>query len=165
MLSQTKAHFYILNSCVCVAVTALLKFWFGKQTFGFQKCSVACFDKWLLIIIDKRREWWLTTVCQVWPWHKARATQRNICKFNYIYIYIVEFLEIEVKEMHFPEPLHKCKHFQQFFLQQQGRKHTTTWNRGIRPMDLMCMLVMREHIHRFKAADVILATVYQNSEH
>ena len=29
MLSRTKAHFYILN-------------WFDKQTFGFQKYSVAC---------------------------------------------------------------------------------------------------------------------------
>ena len=45
MQSQTKAHFYILNWRVPVAVTALFTFWFDKQTFGFQKCSVASFDK------------------------------------------------------------------------------------------------------------------------
>ena len=39
------AHFYILNLSVRVAVTALFTFWFDKQTFGFQKCSAACFDK------------------------------------------------------------------------------------------------------------------------
>ena len=55
MLCRTKAHFYILNWRVLVAVTALFTFWFDKQRFGFQKCSVACFDKWPLIIIDERR--------------------------------------------------------------------------------------------------------------
>ena len=55
MLSRTKAHFYILNWLVRIAVTALFTLWFDKQTFGFQKYSVACFDKWPLIMIDKRR--------------------------------------------------------------------------------------------------------------
>ena len=40
----------------------------------------------------------------------------------------------------------KCKHLQQLFLQQRGKKRTTTRNKGIRPMDLMCRLGMREHI-------------------
>ena len=35
MLSPTKAHFYILNWRVRVAVTELFTFWFDKQTFGF----------------------------------------------------------------------------------------------------------------------------------
>ena len=45
MVSRTKAHFLILDWRVRVAVTALFTFWFDKQTFGFQKCIVACFDK------------------------------------------------------------------------------------------------------------------------
>ena len=45
MLSRTKTHFYILNWLVRVTVTALFTLWFDKQTFGFQKYSVACFDK------------------------------------------------------------------------------------------------------------------------
>ena len=45
MLSQTKAHFCILKRRVGVAATALFTIWFDKQTFGFQKCIVACFDK------------------------------------------------------------------------------------------------------------------------
>ena len=55
MLSRTKAHFYILNWLVCIGVTALFTLWFDKQTFDFQKYSVACFDKCPLIMIDKRR--------------------------------------------------------------------------------------------------------------
>ena len=55
MLSRPKAHFYILNWLVGVGVTALFTLWFDKQTFVFQKYSVACFDKWPLMIIDKRR--------------------------------------------------------------------------------------------------------------
>ena len=43
MLSEQKAHFFIRNCRVHVAVTALFTFWFDKQTFGFQKCIVACF--------------------------------------------------------------------------------------------------------------------------
>ena len=54
---------------------------------------------------------------------------------------------IEAKQMQFPEPHRKCQHLQQFFLQQLGRKRTTTRNRGIRPMDLVCRLSMKEHIH------------------
>ena len=45
MLSRTKAHFYILNWLVSVGMTALFTLWFDKQTFVFQKYSVACFDK------------------------------------------------------------------------------------------------------------------------
>ena len=45
MLSRTKADFSILNWLVCIAVTALFTLWFDKQTFGFQKYSMACFDK------------------------------------------------------------------------------------------------------------------------
>ena len=45
MLSRTKEHFYILNLLVHVAVTALFTLLFDKQRFGFQKYSVACFDK------------------------------------------------------------------------------------------------------------------------
>ena len=55
MLSRTKAHFHILNWLIRIAVAALFTLSFGKQTFGFQKYSVACFDKWPLIMIDKRR--------------------------------------------------------------------------------------------------------------
>ena len=45
MLSRTKAHFYISNWLVRVGVTALFTLWFNKQTFVFQKYSVACFNK------------------------------------------------------------------------------------------------------------------------
>ena len=45
MLSRTKSHFYILNWRVRVELTALLAFWFDKQTFGFQKCIVALFNR------------------------------------------------------------------------------------------------------------------------
>ena len=45
MLSRSKAHFYIFKVLVRVTVTALFTLWFDKQTFGFQKYSVACFDK------------------------------------------------------------------------------------------------------------------------
>ena len=55
MLSRKKTHLYILKWRVRVVVTALFTFWFDKQTFGFQKYSVACFDKWPLILIDRRR--------------------------------------------------------------------------------------------------------------
>ena len=53
-----------LSDCV-------ITLWFDKQTFGFQKYSVACFDKLPLIMIDKRRrdDTRHTTVCLVWPWH------------------------------------------------------------------------------------------------
>ena len=54
-ISRTKAHFDILNWLVRVGVTALFALWFDKQTFVFQKYSVACFDKSPLIMIDKRR--------------------------------------------------------------------------------------------------------------
>ena len=65
MLSWTKAHFYIINWPVRVAVTALFAFWFDKQTFGLQKCSMACFGKRPLIMIDKFNGD-DTTVCLVW---------------------------------------------------------------------------------------------------
>ena len=55
ILSLMKAHFYISNWLVRVAVTTLFTLLFDKQRFGFQKYSVACFDKWPLIMIDKRR--------------------------------------------------------------------------------------------------------------
>ena len=54
-ISRTKAHFYVVNWCVHVAVTVLVTFWFDIQTFGFQQCSVVCFDKGPLIMIDKCR--------------------------------------------------------------------------------------------------------------
>ena len=47
-------HFYILNA-EFIALTALFIFWLDKQSFGFRKCGVVCFDKCLLITIDKRR--------------------------------------------------------------------------------------------------------------
>ena len=61
--------------------------------------------------------------------------------------YRQQYRENRSKQMQFPEPLQKCQHLQQLFLQQQGRKRTTTWNRGIRPMDLIYRLSMREHIN------------------
>ena len=53
MISRKKTHFYKWR--FRVAVTAFFTFWFGKQMFCFLKCSVACFDKIPLIMIDKRR--------------------------------------------------------------------------------------------------------------
>ena len=55
MLSRTKEYFYILNWLVRVALTALFTLWLDKQRFGFQKYSVACFDKRPLIMIHKHR--------------------------------------------------------------------------------------------------------------
>ena len=53
MLSQMNAHFSFLIAAF-VVLSELFTFCFDKQSFGLQKCSVACFDKWPLIMIDKR---------------------------------------------------------------------------------------------------------------
>ena len=45
MLSRTKEHFLFFKIAAFVALTALFTFCFDKQSFGLQKCSVACFDK------------------------------------------------------------------------------------------------------------------------
>ena len=72
--------------------------------------------------------------------------------------------------MQFPEPHHKCQCLQQLFLQQQGRKRTATWNRGIRPINGFDVHARHERTHSritrksslwspqaVQVADVILA--------
>ena len=53
--------------------------------------------------------------------------------------------KIEAKQMQFIEPHHKCHHLQQIFCKENIQRRETA--RGIRPMDLMCRLGMREQIH------------------
>ena len=83
MLSRTKAHLYILKWLVPVPVTALHTFWFDKRTFGFQKCRVACFDIWPLIMIDKcrRNDTWLFVVALALlaPTATALQTLLEVC--------------------------------------------------------------------------------------
>ena len=51
VISDESAFLY-LKMAAFVALTALFVFAFDKQSFGYQKCSAACFDKWKLIMID-----------------------------------------------------------------------------------------------------------------
>ena len=81
-----KHIFYILNWLVRVTVTALFTLWLDKQTFGFQKYSVACFDKWPLIMIDKCRRDILS------PY--ALSCSREQVVVYYYYYYCDRFLKV-----------------------------------------------------------------------
>ena len=55
----------------------LVNICFNNQTLSLQNCRVARFDKWPLIMIDKRRRD-DTTVCLVWPWHDLSSPRTSV---------------------------------------------------------------------------------------